>query len=121
MNNLRARLGGLLLVICLCTINALAQAQSQELSLYSPVERELAGAEQHTYTLHLKQGQIAQVVTEQRGIDVAVAVIAPDGKRLFEVDSPTGARGDERVLIYAEQAGAYRIEVRAVEPQAPAG
>jgi C-terminal processing protease CtpA/Prc len=121
MNNLRARLGGLLLIICLCAISSLAQAQSQELSLYSPVERELAGAEPHTYTLHLKQGQIAQVVTEQRGIDVAVAVIAPDGKRLFEVDSPTGARGDERVLIYAEQAGAYRIEVRAVEPQSPAG
>ncbi|HJQ22943.1 MAG TPA: S41 family peptidase [Blastocatellia bacterium] len=121
MKNLRARLCFLLLVICLCAASALAQAQAQALSLYSPVERQLTGAERHTYTLDLKQGQIAQIVTQQRGIDVVVTVFAPDGKRLFEVDTPNGAWGDEKAFISAEQAGAYRIEVRAIEPQSPAG
>src|SRR2546423_4432737 len=105
MNNLRTRLGGLLLVICLSAINPLAQAQSQALSLYSPVERELAGAEQQTYTLHLKQGQIAQVVTEQRGIDVAVAGIAPGGQRPVGGGSPARGRGGGRGLCLCEQAG----------------
>lgn len=121
MKKFLARLGYLLLITFLCVITARAQEQASALSLYSPVERQLTGAQRHLYTLGLKHGQIAEVVVEQRGIDVVVAVSAPDGKRLFEVDTPTGAQGDEKVVIAAEQAGDYRIEVRGLDPQSPPG
>ena len=37
-----------------------------------PIERELAGGQQHSYQIALAEGQYASVVVEQRGIDVAV-------------------------------------------------
>lgn len=121
MKKLLARLGYSLLIISLCVITARAQEQASALSLYSPVERQLTGAQRHLYTLGLKHGQIAEVVVEQLGIDVVVTVSAPDGQRLFAVDTPTGAQGDEKAVIAAEQAGDYRIEVRALDPQSPPG
>ncbi|HKQ06277.1 MAG TPA: S41 family peptidase [Blastocatellia bacterium] len=121
MKKLLARPSYLLLITFLCVITARAQEQASALSLYSPVERQLTGAQRQLYTLGLKHGQIAEVVVEQRGLDVVVAVSAPDGHRLFEVDTPTGAQGDEKVVIAAEQAGNYRIEVRALDPQSLPG
>src|SRR5438105_14997048 len=95
MKKLLARLGYSLLIISLCGITARGQEQPSALSLYSPVERQLTGAQHHLYTLGLKHGQIAEVVVEQRGLDVVVAGSAPDGHRLIEVDTPSGAEGDE--------------------------
>ena len=40
---------------------------------------------------------------EQRSIDVVVRVIAPDGKTLYEVDSPNGTQGDETATVFATE------------------
>lgn len=48
-------------------------------------------------------------------MDVVVAVYAPEGKKLKEVDSPNGTQGPEPVVLIAETAGAYRLEVRSLE------
>ena len=93
-------------------------AQNQEarvLELGKPVERELAGEQAHYYLIELASNDILHVIVEQRGVDVVVTVCAPDGKKLKEVDSPNGTEGPEPVLLIAEAAGAYRLEVRALE------
>src|SRR5262249_53427429 len=67
----------------------------RKLEAGKPIERELKGGEAHTYEIALATGQYLDVVVEQKGIDVVVRVIAPDGKPLKEVDSPNGTEGPE--------------------------
>jgi CHAT domain-containing protein len=86
-----------------------------------PIERKLAGGEAHPYRLMLTAGQFCHVVVDQRGIDVAVALYRPDGERVVEVDSPTYRNGPELLSLLAEASGSYRLEVRSVEKNAPAG
>lgn len=69
--------------------------------------RSLAAGERHGYRIHLGAGRFAQVQVEQEGIDVALELYAleRDGEvRLAEVDSPNGARGEERVSVLAAAA-----------------
>lgn len=113
--------GVLLLIISSCALSAIAQEQPRALALNSPIERELGAGQRHGYTLNLKPNQIAHVIVEQRGVDLVVAVISPDGRTLFEVDSPTGTHGNEKATIFAADAGAYRVEVRPLDEKAAPG
>src|SRR5215475_11030254 len=61
------------------------------------------------------------IAVEQRGIDVAVALFAPDGKKIGEVDGERATVGTETVSAIAEAAGAYRIEARSLEKKAKTG
>jgi CHAT domain-containing protein/tetratricopeptide (TPR) repeat protein len=85
------------------------------------VERELAGGKAHSYQLILASGQYIHLVVDQQGIDVAVTVFGPDGKRLNEVNSSSGMQGPELVPVIAEATGSYRFEVRPVNKSAIAG
>lgn len=82
---------------------------------------ELRGGETHEYALPLTRGEYVRLVVEQRGIDVVVAVFAPDGTKLAEVDSPNGANGPEPVPIAPKSDGRYRVEVRAFDANAKPG
>ncbi|MGH9837263.1 MAG: tetratricopeptide repeat protein [Blastocatellia bacterium] len=86
-----------------------------------PIERELAGGQSHAYQMALAAGQYLNVVVEQRGIDVAVTLFGPDGKRLIEVDSPNGEQGPEPVKWIVETAGLHRLVVRSLENDARPG
>src|SRR5262249_42632908 len=86
-----------------------------------PVERELSGGQSHSYKITAISGRYLHIVVEQRGIDVAVALFAPDGKKICEVDGERATVGAERVLAIAEAAGPYRIEVRSAEKTAQTG
>src|SRR5262249_16506909 len=71
-----------------------------------PVERELSGGQSHSYKLAMVSGQYSRIVIEQRGIDVVVALLTPDGKKISEVDSNPVIEGSETVLTVAEVTGA---------------
>src|SRR5262245_14886201 len=58
-----------------------------------PIERELSGGQSHSYKIAMVSGQYLQVVVAQRGIDVAVALFAPDGKKISEVNSDSLIEG----------------------------
>ncbi len=66
-------------------------------------------------------GQYLHIVVEQRGIDVAVALFTPDGKKISEADSEHLIEGSETVSAIAEAPGAYLIEVRSPEKTAKTG
>src|SRR5262249_29485725 len=85
------------------------------------IERAMAGGEAHDYKVPLKAGQFLHLVVDQRGIDVVVRVLGPDGKRLAEVDSPNGDRGPETVQVVAAASGDYRLEIRPLEKAANRG
>jgi CHAT domain-containing protein len=85
------------------------------------IEQELAGGQTHSYQISLAASQYLRLIVEQKGIDVVVALFGPDDNKLTEVDSPNGTQGPERVSVVTEAAGTYRLEVRSLEPNAPAG
>jgi CHAT domain-containing protein/tetratricopeptide (TPR) repeat protein len=86
-----------------------------------PIERELSDGQSHSYKVTMITGQYLHVVVDQRGIDVAVALFAPDGKKISEADSEHMFEGSETMSAIAEAPGAYLIEARSAEKTAAAG
>jgi CHAT domain-containing protein/Tfp pilus assembly protein PilF len=87
-----------------------------------PIERGIKGGETHVYRITLTAGQFLHAVVDQRGINAVVTLFGPDGKRIVEVDSPTGdidspygTRGPGPVRAIAEKSGSYRLEIRSLE------
>src|SRR6266498_2660378 len=85
------------------------------------VERELSGSQSHSYKIAMISGQYLQVTVGQQGIDVALALFAPDGKKIIEVDGERVTGGLETISAIAEAPGAYRIEVRSVDKMRQTG
>jgi CHAT domain-containing protein/Tfp pilus assembly protein PilF len=100
-----------------------AQSAQESISLQpgKPVDRELSGGQSHYYKITATSGQYLHIVVEQRGIDVAVALFTPDGKKICEVDGEQATVGAETILAIAEAPGAYRIEARSAEKTARTG
>src|SRR5262245_42986418 len=89
-------------LLCVLAFNRLpasvnGQRMAATLQPGQPIERTISGSEVHSYSVHLDQNQFLQLVVDQRGVDVVVRVIAPDGKSLGEFDSPNGDSGPENV------------------------
>jgi tetratricopeptide (TPR) repeat protein len=89
--------------------------------LGGPGGRQLQVSEGQAYTLHvtLKPRQLVRVIVDQRGVDVKVTVIAPDGREISEHDSRW--YGAEPVTFISESAGTYRLEIRSVDANAAGG
>ena len=93
----------------------------QQLERNKPIEREMAGGRSHSYQLTLDSGQYANLVVEQRGIDVVVRLLRPDGMQIAEFDSESRLQGQESASLASEEAGDYRLIVRPKYKEAPAG
>lgn len=86
-----------------------------------PVERTLAGGDAHSYRVGLGVGQFLHVVIEQRGVDVSATLFNPSGERALEVETRSGASGNEAIFFVADIAGNYRLEIHTADAKAPAG
>jgi len=104
-----------LAVIGFITITAMAQetlpSNAQLLTAGSFVEQHMKAGETHAYELTVGAQQFAQILVEQKGVDVGVRVFAPGDALLIEMDSPNGFYGRETVSIFSQSPGKYRIEV----------
>lgn len=97
------------LLMCVAAVSAQTQP---ELPTLSAVERELKGGDTHSYKIRLTPDQFLYALVEQKDIDVMTAVFGPDGKQLTESNSPNERWGTEPVLLVAETAGDYRVDIR---------
>jgi hypothetical protein len=95
--------------------------ESSSLELSKPIERELSGEQSHFYKITMSSGQFLHIAVRQQGIDVVVALFAPDGKKISEADSEHSTEGSEAVSVIAEAPGAYLIEARSHEKIAKTG
>ncbi len=98
-----------------------APTDVRQLELNKPIERELKGDEAHTYEITLSINHYLNVVVEQKGIDVVVQVIAPDGKPIAEANISYGAKGLEPIYMIAETTGRYQLKVACLASKAPQG
>jgi len=103
------------------SLAAQSDREIQILAQQTPIERELSAGQSHSYRVLLNAGQYIHIVVEQRGVDVVVALFAPNGSKITEVDSPNGTEGPEPIFAIAETSGSYRLVVRSLEKNAPAG
>ncbi len=76
------------------------------------LEASLPEGATQVYEIDLAAGTFAGLAVDQRGVDVAVSVEGPDGRRLAASDSHFGAWGVEPVPVIAERPGRYRLVVR---------
>jgi CHAT domain-containing protein/tetratricopeptide (TPR) repeat protein len=115
----RTLLSVLVVVFCCALIageGAPARSQATEvasrLELGTPIDREISGRQQHAYEVALKAGEYAEVIVEQRGIDVVVTVRDSAGKLVAEFDAESGKEGSEFAGLAAQSASEYRVSVR---------
>jgi CHAT domain-containing protein/lipopolysaccharide biosynthesis regulator YciM len=90
----------------------IAGRQAEKLEAGKKVERELKGGQSHTYQLALASGQFVRVTIEQKSIDIALSLRAPNGAIIEEADGAS-VEGTESIAAIAEQSGAYLLEARA--------
>ena len=99
---------------------AQADKETQLLKPGEPVSREIAGGQVHTFRIALAAGQFMRVVLDQKVIDLALALIAPDGKQVVEVNITSAGRL-ESLSAEAAASGDYRLTVRAIGAATLAG
>jgi CHAT domain-containing protein/Tfp pilus assembly protein PilF len=105
-----------LFVLTLSAVFVPAQAAQEPQTLESgkPIEREVAGGHSHTYKIQLTAGQFVRFRLEQRAIDAALTLSAPDGKPLVAMNL-TNAGEPESLSIEAATGGSYRLTVQSAE------
>src|SRR6185295_6052017 len=86
-----------------------------------PVETALQGGQGDRYEVDLEAGQYVHLAADQRGIDVALRLRAPDGRQLAQVDSPNGDQGPEPLFEIPETSGRFRVEIFSEAPPARNG
>lgn len=96
-----------------------ADTEPVRLEVGRPVVRDLAGGASHSYLVRVEEGQYLRLAADQRGIDVKLRLLAPDGSVVREVDSPNGNWGPEAASDITRVAGDYRAEVTAGDKAKP--
>ena len=103
------RVVGAALAIALLPTRSAAAAEPADrpraLNAGAAVSRGLAGGETHDYVFSLDRGQFAEIRVVQRGVDVVLDLLGPDGTVLFAMDTAVGSSGDERACVIASSSG----------------
>jgi CHAT domain-containing protein/tetratricopeptide (TPR) repeat protein len=94
------------------THSAAQSSAQQQLTSGVPITRELAGGQAHSYQLTLAAGQYLQVSVEQRGCDVSLALLGPDGAVQVEADSDRDLHGEEILAWVTQAACDCKLEIR---------
>lgn len=83
----------------------------------SAFEKEIGGNEQHVYMVQLRAGAFARITVEQPAVDVALALLKPDGQPSAAVNDYQQGEPEHLSLI-AETDGAYQLKISAADPRA---
>ena len=106
---LRITLGALLLS------GAAAAQTTTTLAVGDIRERRSVGTATVTYTVESAGNELVAARLDQRGVDVAIRILGPDGSTIRRIDSSAGALGPEPILFSATRPGRYRLQVTRTE------
>ena len=96
-------------------------AEMQNLELGKPIERKVSGGQTHTFQIEAQAGQFLHVVAEQRGIEVVLEIISPDGKSLIKAHTVDAHWGPEPASVIADVSGTYRVRIEPSDRKAGPG
>jgi CHAT domain-containing protein/Tfp pilus assembly protein PilF len=102
-------------------LSAVGQASDPVLELGTAHTRDLKGGEANAYSIEIVADHFVYILTTQRGIDVVVRLIDPEGRKVAEVDGPLGANGAEPLWIVVNRAGRYRVQIEPLKADAALG
>ena len=85
--------------------------QAGNLELHHPVERDLGPGQADLFTVDAAAGQFLRVVADQKGVDVLLRIVDPEGKVLVTADRPSGTFGPESASAVAPRSGPLQIKV----------
>ena len=71
----------------------------------------MEGGGEHLYLVSAGAGQFLQVTVQQKGVDVVLTLLGPDGGLISTVDRPNGTRGRESLSAQVKDAGVYRLRI----------
>src|SRR5438445_12360252 len=109
------------LIVTPTTRAASQHAAAERLAIGTPIDREISGRQPHIYELALNAGEYADLVVEQRGIDVAVNLGDSAGTLIAQFDAESRKQGREVVGVVAQSRSVFRVNVRARFPRDAAG
>ena len=84
-----------------------------KLDLAKPVECEIAGGQSNNYQIDLVAGQYVRVKIDQRGIDLVLKLLGPDGKSIADFDDEDRLNGQENAELVVGPTGTYTLRVAA--------
>jgi CHAT domain-containing protein/tetratricopeptide (TPR) repeat protein len=90
------------------------------LELGKPIERELAGGQRHIFHVALAEGQVAAIVIQHAGFDLALRWMDAQGTVIIET-APRPGEAQDVLEFVGEKPGAYRIQVEPRYPKASSG
>lgn len=110
-----------LLLALLCTMaNAQKVDSPTNIELRKPIQRDIAGAQVHSYRLVLPASQFARLTIEQRRTDVSISLFGADGQFITTHDLTSSGEA-ESISLLAESATTYRLNLRATDTSGPGG
>jgi CHAT domain-containing protein/Tfp pilus assembly protein PilF len=86
-----------------------------------PVAAELGGGKSHYYSVTAAPDQFFRISVAQLGVQVALTLTSPDGKKLLESAHSPPATEPEDLAWIAEAGGMYRVEVRSAAASSTPG
>jgi CHAT domain-containing protein len=112
MKNVRKTIIAMFLGFFFCLFS---QAQTISLELNKPIEREITGGQIHSYQIKADRGEFFSIIIDQKSADISAVLLAPDGKKLLEIDDPQIKRGPEQLLFISANTGNFRLDLTAKE------
>src|SRR5262249_43628583 len=92
-----------------------------QLEMSTPLEREISGDAVHSYSVTLAAGKLAEIIVEQRGVDVAIRIYDLQSKIIQQYDLESRRQGREHAVFVADAAGTYEVRVSPVYRKDPPG
>ena len=97
------------------------KAQSTKLEIGKPIEGELKGGESRTFGITLRADEYIFLTAEQKGVDVTVVLLDPNGQELRKVNWIAGTEDPEILTYVTSSAGNYSVVIGATQATAKPG
>lgn len=98
-----------------------SERKATKLKTDKPIEQAIHNGEEFAYEIKLKAGEYLNALIEQQGIDLAIRLIAPDGRQLAEIPPATPMQKSKSITCIAVTTGEYRLLVAAPPDLAQSG
>jgi WD40 repeat protein/Tfp pilus assembly protein PilF len=85
--------------------------QAGKLELHQPVERNMGPGQVDLFTLNAGTGQFLRVVADQKGVNIWLHIIDPEGNTLVTADRPGVSGGPQSASAIIPRSGLFQIKV----------